>query len=260
MNEIAKLGEFSLDLIQDDAPAFLPVVRFKKGEFLTKIVGEGEEDIRGALFCPALPTFRETYTAWGDDQPAPLQEIEAFVGFGEMLPAENELPSYPQRTGFDGQKVDPWQKGSKIDGFLWANDTWNAATFAAGTITAMIQVKNAIMQIKKAARTYAINDWSPVWVLKPGKVKSDKWGDIHVPGFTLVAFVKADGTVKETDDVGKTDLSPLKELGDNAPTAAVAAERFALPGSAGSTGNSAPQIEQEKPAGASDAFDDAIPF
>ena len=179
MNEIATLGGFSLDLVEEPKQR-PPIVRFKKGEYLTPLVNDGQDDIRGALFAVALPTYRHTWTAWSSEN-KPLEDREAFLCFGEKPATADMLTRHPMRETKDGP-VDPWQEGLKMDGFLNVMDGWHPATFAVGSRTAIIAMQSAFSEIKKHQRTFPVSDWTPIWELKGGgKFKSEKFGDIHVP-------------------------------------------------------------------------------
>lgn len=260
MNELATLGGFSLDLVEEPKQR-PPIVRFKKGEYLTALVNDGQDDIRGALFAVALPTYRHTWTAWSSEN-KPLEDREAFLCFGEKPATADMLTRHPMRDTKDGP-VDPWQEGLKMDGFLNVMDGWHPATFAVGSRTAIIAMQSAFSEIKKHQRTFPVSEWTPIWELKGGgKFKSEKFGDIHVPTFNLAAFMKADGTVKAIDESVKLDA--LSEL---AGQTATVADTFALPAPGGAPeapqqqgGNLVQPPAKPAPAAMASDVDDDIPF
>ena len=191
MTELARMNDFSLDWLQEEAPR-APILRYKHGEYICPALFE-DRDLKNGLFVPSLPSLRDTVTAWIDGQNYPVEEHEAFVFFGEKLPTQ--LTAYPARS--DGK--DAWVNGQKIDGMLFVEGTdWQPVTLVAGTATSMIQVKEALKKSKQQARSYPVAEWSPVWQMRGGNFYESKVaGKVKIPLYELVGMVKGDGTVKK---------------------------------------------------------------
>jgi hypothetical protein len=262
MNEVARMNDFSLDWLQEEAPR-APILRYKQGEYICPALF-ADDNLKGGLFVPSLPSLRDTLTAWVDDQNYPVEEHEAFVFFGEKLPTQ--LNAYPARN--DGK--DAWVKGQKIDGMLFvAGSDWQPVTLVAGTVTSMIQVKEALKKSKQQARSYPVADWSPVWQMRGGNYyENSTHGRVKIPLYELVGMVKSDGTVKALEP--GFDMTPCETLGDRVPTPEASVGMFALPsgpsqgggGAMASAMTASSVIVRGKPSGAPMPrdVDDDIPF
>jgi hypothetical protein len=262
MTELARMNDFSLDWLQEEAPR-APILRYKQGEYICPALFN-DDNLKGGLFVPSLPSLRDTITAWVDGQNYPVEEHEAFVFFGEKLPTQ--LNAYPSRA--DGK--DAWVAGQKIDGMLYVEGSdWQPVTLVAGTATSMIQVKEALKKSKQQARSYPVAQWSPVWQMRGGNFyENPTHGKVKIPLYELVGMVKSDGTVKALEP--GFDMTPCETLGERVPTPEASVGMFALPsgpsqggGGAGASAMAASGVVVPgKPGGASMAadVDDDIPF
>ena len=195
-SELAKLDDFNLDFLDSGPAERPPFVKFKQGSWYCRpLTGDQDVDITGSLFCAALPTFRQTKTAWSDDQPAPVEEHAAYLGLGQRLPTN--LTSYPDRAS----GAPAWQDGFAIDGMLFVTGQWHQATFATSTVTSNIQLRQAMQNVKQLmGRTFRAADWSPVWELdKPSTIQTRAGGNVKVPTLTFKGLV---------DPTGEAALNP----------------------------------------------------
>ena len=211
MNELAKLGDFSLDFMPEEEQR-APILRFKMGEYVCPPLHDDRNLVNG-LLAVNLGSLRDTLTAWQDGTPHPVEEHEAYVLYGETLPTDGQLTSYPPRE--NGSSA--WVEGKKIDAMLFVEGSdWQPVTLVAGTATAMIQMKTALKRCKGLARSYSPADWSPVWQMRGNNFyEHPKAGKVKIPLFEVVGMVKADGTTKALEQ--GFDMTPCETLGDRVP-------------------------------------------
>ncbi len=188
-NELQNNSALSWDFLDDDAPASAPFLKFKQGQyFCAPLTGDKEVDLTGSLFVAAMPTFRQTLTAWSDAQKAPVEQYSAYLALGQKLPSQRT--DYPIRA--NGQ--DAWQDGFAIDGMLLVAGAWKQASYTAGTVTSNIALRQAMQGVRQLmGRTYRPDDWSPVWELgKHGELKAKSGTMVKTPNLVLLGLVNKD--------------------------------------------------------------------
>ena len=84
MNELAKLGDFSLDFMPEEEQR-APILRFKMGEYVCPPLHDDRNLVNG-LLAVNLGSLRDTLTAWQDGTPHPVEEHEAYVLNGPNTP------------------------------------------------------------------------------------------------------------------------------------------------------------------------------
>lgn len=269
-NELARNDAMSWDFLEEDGQAkAAPFLKFKQGQYFCKpLTGDKEVDLTGSLFVGAMPTFRQTLTAWVDTQTAPAEQFSAYLALGQRLPAQRT--NYPQRA--NGQ--DAWQDGLGIDGMLFVGGSWHQAAFTTGTITSNIALRQAMVAVKQAmGRTYSPADWCPVWELgRYGELKSKSGTMVKTLNLELQGIVNKDLQTAATLP-GLTDLAEtLAGLRGQVPCDPATTAPFLLPDAqpaqkpADMGSNTAEMLQSgiavpQKPSGGiSNDMDDAIPF
>ena len=265
-NELQNNSALSWDFLDDDAPASAPFLKFKQGQyFCAPLTGDKEVDLTGSLFVAAMPTFRQTLTAWTDAQKAPVEQYSAYLALGQKLPSQRT--DYPIRA--NGQ--DAWQDGFAIDGMLLVAGAWKQASYTAGTVTSNIALRQAMQGVKQLmGRTYRPDDWSPVWELgKYGELKAKSGTMVKTPNLVLLGLVNKDVETAGTQP-GLTDLSEtLAALKGQVPCDPQTSAPFMLPSVEPlvDMGSNTPQmlasgvaVPQSPKGGISNDLNDDIPF
>lgn len=266
---IATQAQTNWDFLDEGSTQRSEFLKFKQGQYFCKgLTGDKEVDLTGSLFVAAMPTYRQTLTAWTDDSVAPVEQHMAYLALGQRLPAQRT--DYPQRSN----GMSAWQDGFAIDGMLMVAGEWHQAAFNTGSVTANIAFRQAMQGVKQAmGRTYHPDNWSPVWELgKYGEVKVATGSMVKIPNLELQGLVNKDLEVAAALP-GLTDLAdtlaglkgrvpcdpattapfmlpsidepPARPMGSN--TGAMLASGIAVPQSAGAGGSVSNDINDDIP-------------
>ena len=75
---IATQAQTNWDFLDEGSTQRSEFLKFKQGQYFCKgLTGDKEVDLTGSLFVAAMPTYRQTLTAWTDDSVAPVEQHEA---------------------------------------------------------------------------------------------------------------------------------------------------------------------------------------